>query len=107
MQERGAELEPLQTTGHLTKMAVRFNHKIAWECCRYVYAGGSFPRHRLQNNLTLQINSGLSASIASASGANVENYGVSPLVVDFFTLWTTKANSTVWFNNSSKATSHK
>ena len=94
----------LTTNGTFNQNGGSFNHKLAGNG-RYVYAGGSFSTPSLTNNLTLQINSGLSASIASASGANVENYGSFSLGGGFLHSLDNKANSTVWFNNSSKATS--
>ncbi|ANU66113.1 hypothetical protein A4V04_06555 [Burkholderiales bacterium YL45] len=94
----------LTNNGTFNQNGGSFNHKIAGNG-RYVYAGGSFSTPSLTNNLTLQINSGLSASIASASGANVENYGSFTLGGGFLHSLDNKANSTVWFNNSSKATS--
>ncbi|WP_290149421.1 ESPR-type extended signal peptide-containing protein [uncultured Parasutterella sp.] len=51
-----------------------FSHEIKGNG-RFIYAGGSFSSNLISENLTLQINQGLSATVGNASNANIDNYG--------------------------------
>lgn len=42
---------------------------------RFIYAGGSFYSPLISENLILQINKGLSATVGNANNANIDNYG--------------------------------